>query len=287
MEDKKSNAMRKAVIGLIGTMLTVCSGLTGAGISAAVTIYQIERGRQQVALAALSRDQTLTVDTRQIAISEEEATQLDPGNYVVPDLGFALAQPRAGWSQMEEMTYHDLFLEEEALSPLILFYSWVGSAWDDQPVRRIRYGEPVQVQYQEKTTENGAVVDLEMLRSLTGSDTLPHYSQITILAVDKEVAADYTLAGIALTWGAIHRGGVNRIVASEGSQYILMQATWQMQNVRIDGRETDLSIERWALFAEGAQRYYAVEINYVPGADQPVRVWEDVQAYMDSFRVIR
>jgi hypothetical protein len=291
-EKKDSGVMLKAMIGLTGALLTVCGGLTSATISAAVTIYQVERGRDQVDLAPPESDLPLIVDTRRSAIDQQEAMQLDPNEYnVTSDLDFALAQPRAGWGQLEEMTYYDLFLgeREEAVSPLVLFSMRVGSTWDEQPVRRMRYAEPIPVQFQEETRENGVPVDLDLLRDLKGTDTLSYYSQIIILAIDKEVAADYTLAGIALAWGPTpqYGGGLNRVVASEESDYILMQATTRLEKVQLDGQETDLAMERWALFAEGPQYYYLVEIDYVPEGSPSTRVREDLQAYLNSFRVIQ
>lgn len=59
------------------------------------------------------------------------------------------------------------------------------------------------------------------------------------------------------------------------------------RDVRVDGRDGDLSMEGWALCAEGPQNYFVVEVVYFPQTGQPIRVWEDLQAYVDSFRVIR
>lgn len=99
----------------------------------------------------------------EIAIPYEEAMRLNPAqNYVAPELGFVLAQPRQGWNQVEEMTYRDLFVERG---------TWSGSAWDEQPVRRIRYQEPVQVQYLENSEVNGVMVDPEVVRQVYGTDT--------------------------------------------------------------------------------------------------------------------
>lgn len=100
---QKSSSVRAAVIGLIGTLLTMCGGLTGAAVSAAVTVYRVEREAKQVALAPPGSGQALTVDTQQIAKRYEEAMGLDTDDYyVVPELGFVLAQPREGWSGVEE-----------------------------------------------------------------------------------------------------------------------------------------------------------------------------------------
>jgi len=274
---QKSQAMRAAVIGLIGTLLTACGGLGGAVFSAVVTVYQVERQVQQVEIAPPGSDQPLRVDTRRIAISYEEAVGLDPDDYhVIPEQGFVLAQPREGWTGVEEMTYRDLFVERG---------SYTGSTWDEQLVCRIRYGELVQVQYRDGSQVNGVPVDVEAMRLLYGTDTFQFSNEISVVAVDKEVAG-YTLAGVALDWGAIYRGGANRIVANEGSDYILMQTSWQVEDVRVDGQDGDLSIERWALFAEGPQNYYVVEVVYLPQTGQPKQVWDDLQAYMNSFRVI-
>jgi len=278
-QKQKSQAVRAAVIGLIGTVLTACGGLGGAAISAAVTVYRVEREMQRVDLPAPGSEKPLTVDTQQIGISYEEAMGLNQDEYyVVPQLGFVLAQPREGWSGVEELTYRDLHVERG---------TYTGSWWDEQPLRRIRYGEPVEVQYHDGSQVNGVAVDMEMMHLVYNTDTFHLSNEITILALDKEVTVGYTLAEVALEWAMTQRGGMNRIIANKGSDYILMQASWQAQDVQVNGREGDLSLERWVLVAEGPQNYYEVEVVYIPQTGQPVQVWEDLQMYMDSFRVIR
>lgn len=281
--EKSSN--RVAIIGLIGTLLTVCGGLAGVLIGGVTTIYKTEREAQKIALAAPQGDQLLTVDTRQIAISSTDAAALDPSEYLVlTNLGFVMAQLRPGWNQVEEMLYQDLFFEERrSLSPLILFSTWVKNNWDDQPVHRIRNAEPVMVQFVEGSTENGVQVDPTQLES----DTLAYHSQMTILALAKDKAQDFTLYELALKWGILHQGGVNNIVANRDSQYVVEQVSWALKGVRVDGREANVTLQRWALFAEGPARYYIVEVNYVPAAHQSAPVWDDLQAYLNAFRVIQ
>lgn len=291
MEEQKrreKQLTQSALIGLIGAALTLCCGIAGAVASSAATIYKAEQDLQEIQVAQPSGEQTLTIHTDQVTIEYEEALSLNETEYAVyPDLGFVIAQPYPGWNPIEEMTYADLFQDTGALSPLILFYARVGNEWDEQPLFRIQYPEPVQVQYLETTTENGVQVDLERLRQLTGDDTEAYYSGITVLSIGKEQSAGYTLPGIALAWAAFHQGGVNRLVADEENRYIVAQVSWKLGQVQVDGRLTDLTIERWALFAEGPQRYYIVEVDYVPGSGQSIETWETLQAYMASFRVIR
>lgn len=279
-EVQKHTTSRAALIGLIGTLLTVCGGLGGAIISAAVTIWQVERQARQVALALPGSDRALDFDMGEVFIRYDEAVRLDPAQYyVTPELGFVLAQPRAGWSPVEEMTYRDLFVERGA---------WSGSAWDDQQVCRIRYQEPLAVQYIEGSEVNGVALNPEVIRQAYGTDTLRISTEIAVLAVNKQAATAYqSLAAVALDWGAIYRGGANRIVADKAGSYVLMQTSWQARHVRVDGQDSDFTVERWALFAEGPQHYYVVEVVYVPRAGQSVQVWEDLQAYITSFRVIR
>lgn len=277
--DRRPESMRPAILGLVGALLTACGGLAGAVVSAAVTVWQVERQAQQVAIAPPGGSRTLDFDMGEIAIPYEEAMRLNPAqNYVAPELGFVLAQPRQGWNQVEEMTYRDLFVERG---------TWSGSAWDEQPVRRIRYQEPVQVQYLENSEVNGVMVDPEVVRQVYGTDTFRFSTEIAIVAVNKQTAAGYrSLAAAAVEWGAIYRGGINRVVADKDGNYVLMQTSWEARNVRIDGQDGDFTVERWALFAEGPQHYYVVEVVYAPRTGQPVQVWEDLQAYIQSFRVI-
>jgi hypothetical protein len=284
-EKKQQKSSRQAaIIGLVGTLLTVCGGLSGALIGGIATIYKIDREAQQMAIAAPQSDQPLTVDTHQITISSSEAAKLDPSKYlVIQDLGFVMSQPSTGWSDGGQMTYLDLFLEEGTnLSPLILFSTWIKDAWDGQPVRRIRYTEPVMVQFIEGSTENGVSVDPTKLKN----DTIAFYSQLTTLALSKAVVGqDFTLYGLALTWGSLHQGGVNELVANPNSQYVFEQVSWVLKGVHVDGQQADLTLQRWALFAESSERYYIVEVQYVPATGQSVQVWDDLQAYMDAFRV--
>ncbi len=277
---QKPIALHAALLGLVGTLLTACSGLTGAIISAAVTVYRVEREMQQVKIAPPDSDQPLVVDTRQIAISYTDAMKLSPDTYYIsPDLGFVLAQPGPGWNPVEETTYRELFQERG---------TWTGSAWDEQPVRRIHYREPVDVQFQQGAELNGIPVDVETFRRLYGTDTVRFSTEITVLTVPKEKAANLpSLAAIALHWGSMTWAGANRIVADREGTYVLIQTSWRAQNVRVEGQEGHFSVDRWALFAEGPKHYYVVETVYAPRTDDSVQVWEDLQAYIRSFRVIR
>jgi hypothetical protein len=285
-ERKQQKSIRRAaIIGLVGTILTVCGGLSGALIGGITTIYKIEREAHQIAIAAPQSDQPLTVDTYKIAISSTEAAKLDPSKYLVfQDLGFVIAQPAIGWNDGGQMTYQDLFLEQGTnLSPLILFYTWIKDAWDDQPVRQIRYTDPVMVQFLEGSTENGVPVDPTKLEN----DTIAFYSRITTLALSKAVVGnDFSLYGLALAWGSLHQGGVNELIANPNSQYVFEQVSWELKGVGVGGRKADLTLQRWALFAESSERYYIVEVQYVPGTGQSTQVWDDLQAYMNAFRVI-
>ena len=284
-EPKQKNSTRLAMIGLIGTVLTVCGGLTGALIGGVTTIYKVQEETQRLAIAAPQSDQPLQVDTRQIAISPSRLSKLEPDKVVIyKDLGFVMAQPTSGWEQTIKNTYADLFLEQAVnLSPLIFFYKWINFDWDDQPLRELRYMEPVKVEFLEGSTENGVAVDPTKL----DFDSYKFYSQFIVLALDKTVVQkNFTLYELALNWGSLHQGGVNSLVANPDSQYVFEQVSWELKGVRVNGRQADLTLQRWALFAQGPDRDYVIELQYVPAPGQSVQVWDDLQAYLDSFRVI-
>ncbi len=285
VKQQQRSSMRAAVIGLVGTALTVCGGLSGALIGGLATIYKVEQEVQQLSIAAPQSDRSLAVDTRQVAISASEAAALDPAEFlVIQDLGFVMPQPVSGWDQGGRMMYQDLFLEQRTnLSPTILFSAQIGNTWDEQAVYRLRYSEPVAVQFLQGSTENGISVDPRQLEN----DTLMFYSQMTVLALEKAVARDFTIYGLALNWGILHWGGVNTIIANPDSQYVFEQVSWEFKNVGVDEHKTDLTLQRWALFAEGPDHYYIVEVQYVPASNQSVQVWDELQAYLDAFRVIK
>ena len=286
IEKKPRNSSRNiALIGLIGTLLTVCGGISGALIGGITTLYKIEKEARQISIAAPQSDRSLTVDTRQVAISSSAAEKLDPAkSRVFQDMGFVMAQPGAGWKDGGQMMYQALFLEESVnLSPLILFSNWIQNTWDNEPVRQLRYSEPVMVKFLVGSSENGITVDPAKLHD----DTIAFYSQVTTLALSKSVVEkDFTLYGLALTWGSLHLGGVNTLIANPDSLYVFEQVSWELKGVSVADQKTDLSLQRWALFTEGPDRYYIVELQYVPAAGQSMQVWDDLQAYLAAFRVI-
>jgi hypothetical protein len=284
-EQPQKHATRVAIIGLVGTLLTVCGGLAGVLIGGATTIYKVEQENQLLSIAAPQSDQPLAVDTRQIAIDAAKVTKLDPAkNRVDENLGFVMSQPMPGWDSARAMVYSDIFLEEDSdLSPLVLFSTWVKNAWDDQPLTQMRYGEPVTIQFVEGSTENGAAVDPAQLRD----PSINFYSRFIVLALDKSVVGkDFTLYDLSLDWGIMHRGAVNDLVSNPDSRYVFEQVSWKLENVMVAGRKVDLTLQRWALFAEGPQYYYIVELQYVPAPSQSMQVMDDLQAYLDGFRVI-
>ena len=282
-KDEKG-ARRVALIGLVGTILTVCGGLGGALIGGFTTLYKMQAEAKKLAIAAPAEETALEVDTRRVDISLDEAQGLNPDDWLVyPDLGFVMAQPGEGWA-LQELMYEDLFYEQATnLSPLILFYELVGYDWDGQEVRRLRQVRPLMVEFVEGSRENGVVVDPAALAAQEYS----FYNQVTILRLDKEAAYGWTLYNLALSWGGFHQGGVNSIVSDPDSRYVFEQVTWQLEDVRVDGRLTNLDLERWGLFAEGEQAFYIVEVQYVPDPGGSVRTWDDLQAYLSAFRVIR
>jgi hypothetical protein len=111
-----------AIIGLIGTILTVCGGLTGPLLGAATTFYKVRQDTQRLAIASPLNDQPLQVNTRQIDISSSKVSKLDPNKVsVYQDMGFVIALPLSGWEETNKKTFADLFLEQATnLSPLIL-----------------------------------------------------------------------------------------------------------------------------------------------------------------------
>jgi hypothetical protein len=48
-----------------------------------------------------------------------------------------------------------------------------------------------------------------------------------------------------------------------------------------------MTIDDWLLFAETDTAFYTVEIRYTPQSGQPIQVWDDLQLYIDQFRVIQ
>ena len=237
-EQLKSPAFRIALIGLLGTVLTVCGGLGGALITNAVTVYQVHRQNQKVALSAPQGGQTLKVDTADIFISRQDAAALDPEAYYINlEQAFILHRPMDGWDAMQEMTVQEQLAEDNVTCRVIC----------DQPVYRIRYGEPIIIESDRATTVNGRLIPDEIL-SLTevlhGPPPwrLPFYSQMVLNVYDKSQLQGIgiqTLPDMILLMTRFSSGRINRVVAQENSQFALVQLSSTYQGIRVSGEVSD------------------------------------------------
>ena len=284
---QKTQPLRAALIGLIGTVLTVCGGLSGAIISGAVTIYRVERERQMVALPAPVSEQELSIDTGEVFITRQEAADLDPGTYFV-DLnhGVAIQHPIDGWSPLEELTVAEDLAESSGLP--------VEPPLSEQPVLRIRYGEPIEIEFDSQTRVNGQPMleqTIVAYQQLYGAEpwALPYYSQVTINIFDKSVVEELgfvSLSDMFLGLMRFSEAHINRLVANEDSHFIVAQTSVTYDGVRLDGQEMRVTMEKWLLVAETEDTYYDFEIVYMPQSGHSLQVWEDLQTYMDSFHVV-
>jgi hypothetical protein len=282
----RSAGTQAALIGLIGAILTACSGCFGAALSASVALYAVEREQQHVALAAPDSRQVLNISTGDIFISRQEAAALDPEMYYVDlNRGLVLRRPTSGWNQVEEMTVGEQIAE---LGGQCLNLC-------DQPVYRIRYGQPIEIQSDRQTLVNGQPLSeqrLNALERLYGPPpwTVPYYSQVIVNVFERaatEQAGLHKLPDLVLLLMAFSNMRVNRLIAEEGSDFVVLQTSGTFANVRMAGEPATFALEDWLLLAEAQDAYYAVEITYTPQSGQSLQVWDDLQAYMDSFRVIR
>lgn len=285
-EEHKSIGLTTALIGLVGTILAACGGISGALVTSAVTVFQVQRQNQQVALPASGGGETLSVDTGSIFITRQKAAALDPATYYVNlDQAFVLHRPLPGWDDMEEMTVQDQLAEDNVTCLVVC----------DQPVFRIRYGEPIEIESDRQTTVNGHLIPEELLKlneMLYGPPPwkLPYYSQMILNVFEKsEVQAlgIHTLPDMILLMTRYSAGRVNRVIAQVDSHFAIVQLSSTYEGIRVGGEPATMTIDNWLLFAEADTAFYTVEIRYTPQSGQPLQVWDDLQLYIDQFRVIQ
>jgi hypothetical protein len=285
-EEHKSPGLTTALIGLIGTFLTACGGIGGALLTSAVTVYQVQRQNQQVALPASQGGETLNVDTGSIFISRQKAAALDPAAYYVNlDQAFVLHRPLPGWDDMEEMTVKQQLAEDHVTCLVVC----------DQPVFRIRFGEPIEIESDRQTTVNGHLIPEDLLNAsekLYGPPPwkLPYYSQMILNVFEKSEVQKlgiHTLPDMILLMTRYSAGRINKVVAQVDSHFAIVQLSSTYQGIRVAGASATMTIDNWFLFAEADNAFYTVEIRYTPQSGQPLQVWDDLQLYIDQFRVIQ
>ncbi|MGA2503349.1 MAG: hypothetical protein ABSG01_04590 [Anaerolineales bacterium] len=285
-QEHKSSGMRTALIGLIGTFLTACGGISGALLTSAVTIYQVQRQNQQVSLPASTGGETLSVDTGTIIISRQKAAALDPAAYYINlEQGFVLHRPLSGWNEMQEMTVQEQ-LKEENVTCLDVC---------DQPVFRIRYGEQIEIESDQNTTINGHLIPQDLLNSnesLYGNPPwkLPYYSEMILNVFEKSEVQKlgiHSLPDMILLSTRYSAGRINKIVAQAKSHFAIVQLSSEYGGIRAGGIAATMTIDNWFLLAEADNEYYVIEIRYTPQSGQPLQVWDDLQQYIDQFRVVQ
>ncbi len=286
---KGDKSARVALIGLLGTILTVCGGLAGALISGAVTVYRVEREAQQIALPAGATEQELNIDTGQVFVTRQEAAALDPALYFV-DLegGLAIHRPLDGWGEVEVTTLGAQLAESGATVPAGPVSDQVAA----QPVYRIRHGDPFEADLGPETLVDGLPLPQYVADALTqfyGAAPwhIPYYNEIMVTIHQRELGLYESLPDLLMRSYPFSGGHVNLLITSPENDFISMQTSTTLENVQVEGQYTTFTLERWYLYAETDEAYYEVEIQFVPQSGQSIQVWEDLQTYMNSLRVIR
>ena len=283
--EKKSTSFTPALIGLLGTALTVAGGLCGALITGAVTVYKVRQESQQLSLASSGGQQSLSVDTGSLLLSRAEAAVLDPSIYYIDlEQGFAMHRSLPGWDVLEEMTLAE-HLVESNVECLVAC---------DQPVFRIRYGEAVQVESDRLTTVDGQLIPeerLDLLEQVYGPPPWEsdYYSQVILNVFARDVVEPLgvdSLAELIIIDTRFASRRYTSMLAPPGSHYALLQGASSLASLRIEGEPGGLTLDDWLLFAESDRAFYIVEILFTTRSGQPVSVWDDLQIYMDYFRVI-
>lgn len=285
-QEQKSSGMRTALIGLIGTFLTACGGISGALLTSAVTIYQVQRQNQQVSMPASTGVETLNVDTGSIIITRQKAAALNPSTYFVNlEQGFVLHRPLSGWDDMEEMTVKEQLAEQNVTCLVVC----------DQPVFRIRYGKPIEIESDHNTTINGHLIPQDILNSIEALYgpppwKLPYYSEMILNIFEKSEVQKlgiHSLPDMILLSTRYSAGRINKVVAQANSHFAIVQLSSAYAGIRADGAAATLTIDNWFLLAEAESAYYTIEIRYTPQSGQPLQVWDDLQEYINQFRVVQ
>jgi hypothetical protein len=119
---------------------------------------------------------------------------------------------------------------------------------------------------------------------------LPYYSQMTLNIFEKSEVQPlgiHTLPDLILLTTRYSTGKVNRIVAPSGSHFAIVQLSSTYEGIRFAGEPATMTIENWLLFSETDRAFYTVDIRYTPQSGQSIQVWDDLQLYIDQFRVIQ
>jgi hypothetical protein len=80
---------------------------------------------------------------------------------------------------------------------------------------------------------------------------------------------------------------VNRVIAQADSHFAIVQLSGTYEGIRVAGESVKMTADTWLLFADADNAFYTVEIRYTPQSGQPLQVWDDLQLYIDQFRVIQ
>lgn len=286
MAKEKPASIRVAVIGLIGTLLTVCGGVSGALVTNAAAIYSLEVEQRQVDLQPATGGQTLAVDTGEVFITRAEAAALDPAQYYVDlEHAFVTLRPASGWEALETLTVGEQLAEGDAAC----------LAFCEAPVFRIRHGQPLLVTSDRATTINGRPIPADILDASEALYGLPPwenpaYDQWILNIFTRESLDAVGIRSLPdllvfMTGDSLDR--LHTLVAPQDASFAIVQLTSTYENILIDGQASPLTVDSWMYFAETPDSFYMIEITYLAGGGGSIQVWDDLQAYIDQFRIIQ
>lgn len=251
-------------------------------------------GKAEVEVGAAGFTGKLKLESKDRHITERDFNLVNLNEFRVDsDIGFVVRKPFSGEWAIKKATFRQTFEEKGYTEDMIERLLEQISNFIEDPNRNvhiltIRRGKVQTIRYTSETVIDGAHPDPKIIESfLLGGQEL-NYDQVNFFAYSKHAIKTRTslldfFLGESRILGVL---GPRRLYVNPENTVFLLDCSASFEAIEYNGELSNHVINNMALFQENQRYLFAVLLSYIQAANKPTKVWDELRAYLSSFRVL-
>lgn len=229
-------------------------------------------------------------------ISESELPYINiEKKYVDTEMGIIVDKPYNDWSDYEKLNGAELqkiIHGEKRYKILKESFPGYMNLVDKADFLWTKHGSKKCIKIILGSIINGVEISDEGLKKLRelGADRFHHLNNFAIAIFDKNSFQGWqeiNVWNLFLCFFSGQQGPVQDLYFDPDKGSILISTSFELTNVIIDDNEINCRMIKKVAFFEGTKNLYCVDISFLNTGSESLKIWEELNKYLKSFKISR
>jgi hypothetical protein len=229
-------------------------------------------------------------------ISKNDLDSIDPDKHFInTELGIVINKSHSNWSEYQTTTGPEIqkIFHGESKYELMREQNFkIVELFEKSKVIWIKHGEKISIKFKPGSVVSNESISEETYKKLRlwGLDSMTHYHNLTISVIEKASLENWkekNIWNLFLSYFSGFEGTIKNLTYEPKTGSILIESSKMLKNVIINDKNVDnCHSENKVAFFESSDNLYLVDITYLNTGGYPIQIWNDLNDYLKSLRII-